>query len=192
MASRLAGTCPEHVGDDDTTGTVKSVLRNVTLASFKGPVKMPVSGIVNGPIVHESPNTPVLPLTVASKVTAKPLGDDEQANPPVMVPGSATKGTFGNMPGTRVSAADRDPKTCPSGGDVTDPVAPQGAVPLTTVTTPQNFAVMSATVAGPAVRIPLRIVPTRPNWYGAPGGPDGWGMQSAGRLPLSVSRLREP
>jgi hypothetical protein len=164
MASRLAGTCPEQVGDDATTGTVKSLLRNVTLASFKGPVRVPVRGIVKGPIVQESPNTPVLPLTVALRVTASPWVDDAQAKPPVIVPGCATKGTFGSIPGTSVSTADSDPKTWPSGGDVTDPVAPQGAVPLTTVTTPQNFAVISATVAGPAVRVPFTTVPTRPSW----------------------------
>jgi hypothetical protein len=53
-------------------------------------------------------------------------------------------------------------------------------LPFTTVTTPQNLAVMSATVAGPAVSTPLWTVPTRPSSYGAPGGPWGLGTQSAG------------
>jgi DNA helicase HerA-like ATPase len=86
MASRLAGASPGHVGDADTTGTVKSSARKVMLASLKGPVRTPLSGIVNGPIVQESPNKPVLPLTVASKVTANPFVDDWQANPPLIVP----------------------------------------------------------------------------------------------------------
>jgi hypothetical protein len=43
-------------------------------------------------------------------------------------------------------------------------VAPQGGLPFTTVTTPQNFTLMWATVAGPAIRTPLVAEPTIPNW----------------------------
>ena len=56
-------------------------------------------------------------------------------------------------------------------GDSTAPVAPQGGVPLTSVTIPQNLALTLATVAGPAVSDPLAAVPT------SRAGRDWWGPQ---------------
>ena len=47
---------------------------------------------------------------------------------------------------------------------------------------PQNFALIPATVAGPAVSDPLAAVPTSPSSYGLVGGPAGLGTQSLGRL----------
>jgi hypothetical protein len=88
-------------------------------ASLKGPVSTPLRGSVNGPIVQDSPYKPVLPLTVAFMVIANPLPDDSQVKPPVIVPGWATNGTLGDIPGTRVRVAESVPKTVvPAGSDL--------------------------------------------------------------------------
>src|SRR5580692_9946132 len=90
MASMLAGTPPGQVAEPCTTGTLKLLLDNVAVMSVKGPVTAPDRGMVRGPMVHDTPNrAPVLPLTVAFKVTFKPFTDVPQLNPPVMVPGLA-------------------------------------------------------------------------------------------------------
>jgi hypothetical protein len=117
-ASMLAGTDPGHVGEACMTGTVKSLLVNVAVRSVNGPVTRPVRGMVRGPMVQDTPNNAlVVPLTVASRVTLNPFGDDVQLNVPVIVDGSALNPIVGAMPGTRVSATDRGLNTWPSGGE---------------------------------------------------------------------------
>ena len=79
-------------------------------------------------MVHETPNRgAVLPLTRALSETASPFCDELQLNPPVIVPGFAVNPTVGVIPGTSVSTTDRGPYTCPSTGELTVPVASQGA-----------------------------------------------------------------
>ena len=67
------------------------------------------------------------------------------------------------------------------------PVAPQGGVPFTTVTTPQNITLMLDTVAGPAFRTPPCTVPTRPSWYGRPADPTDW--EAVGRQVVLLARV---
>jgi hypothetical protein len=104
------GTAPAQVGDDCTAGTEKSLLLKMIVALFNGPVTRPVRRIERGPIVHDKPYSPVLPLTLASRLTAKPSGEFTHEKPPVMLPGCATNGTFGSMPGIIVSCTESDPK----------------------------------------------------------------------------------
>jgi hypothetical protein len=61
--------------------------------------------------VQDNPNRPVLPLTFAIRLTANPALEFEvQVKVPVIVPGCATKGTFGCIPGTSVNSAESEPK----------------------------------------------------------------------------------
>ena len=62
-----------------------------------------------------------------------------------------------------MSATDRGPNIWPSVGESMLPVAPQGGVPLTTVTIPQNLASMLETVDDPVFSAPLVAVPTSPS-----------------------------
>ena len=87
MALRLAGTWPAQLGEGLTAGTAKSLPLRTTDALLRGPVTAPLSGIVKGPIAHDSPKRPVLPLTVAFRFTTNPCVEDPQPNVPVIVPG---------------------------------------------------------------------------------------------------------
>ena len=74
MASMLAATPLGQVGEGCTAGMVKSLLVKVAVVEASGPVTEPVSGIVMGPIVQDTPNNgAVLPLTMALRATANPF-----------------------------------------------------------------------------------------------------------------------
>ena len=134
--------------------------------AVSGPVTAPVSGMVTGRWCTTPRTTARWSRSrVASRSTASPFWDDVQLKPPVIVPGLAMKPMVGVIPGTRVSTdRQRATEPWPSGGESTLPVAPQGGVPVTSVTMPQNLALMSETVADPAFSAPPVAVPTSPSW----------------------------
>ena len=110
IVSMLAGTAAGQVVEGCIAGAIKSLLVNVAVVSRERSGHGTGEGDGQRPMVQDTPNKgAVVPLTLASRLTASPFWEEAQLKPPVIVPGLAVKPMVGVIPGTNVSSTERGP-----------------------------------------------------------------------------------